>query len=420
MATPLRLAVQHKSILLTADARMCNEDHHALNNVYQVLRQRFLDVKVRGIPQHYDTCYTVQFITEYNMPYKTISEVHLINQRLIKNIRMSTIEEQKQVGENATMFSIMLVIEVTFGYHQTSQLSKCSHELLSTPHNWLLGYEKGAQEFQTLVYPKTIESLPVDDQIVLQQLIHMVYHMRPGLPLMYMQLTNLNIHPAKDSMDSSQVLTLLKPNAKKAAYALSFFNVDYVDSDFLDYLTQLLGSRISSIVVAPHMFELQLPTDDKLFELESSEDEGHDADTEDETDDEGHSSNSKDQSQNMDCSSVNENSSSANNTTTNGTTELRKKRIKCATYSSRIPSIRLTLRVQSSNALITQMYGIPDDSVTKALVNKASPTSSTALRNLNVGNMWRHLGQKRKGVTLNNETDIETDTEDAHNVKRKL
>lgn len=376
---------------LIVDPRISDEDHVVMQNVLSVLKNRFITMSVYNTPQFDDDGYRIQFIgVQSAVPYKALSEIHLLSPRLIKNVRISAIE-QRTAHQHQPCAKILL--EVMFGYHKTSQLVLRSETMMSDncSTNWLLGYKSGAREHAPIQMPDDFQHLPIDDQVRLQQIVFLVHHMRDGLPMIYMQLDKFSYEPyggaSAPSSSSSN-----PPKMDVREYNLSFFNLDYVDSDFINYLTVLLGTHISKVIVAPYMFELKLPSTG-FVELE---DDGNDGDTEDEEEQTGEEGVDKHAR------------ASAKKPTTNHH------------IGPQIATVRLMFRVQGSTSRIQQTYGLPDESATLSLVRKAAPTSAVAIANLDVSRMWAHLGKRGVGIALHTETDVETDGESDHRNKRKV
>lgn len=293
-------------------------------------------------------------------------------------------------------------------------------QFASSPHNPLLGYARGAKKSQAIGVPDAFETLPVDDKLLLSRLVYVVHHMHDDMPMVY---TEFDERPAKQNTfqpplpslssvtstssstslssssggsSSSANITTIAPNTSvctldSIVYRLRFNNLDYVDSDFIDYLTTLMGVRITRLTVAPHMMELSLPQSATSLSQDGGDDEGNDGDTEDEQDEE-------DQQQQD---------------------STRSKPTRKQLQPLRIPSVRLTIYVQPVNTPIKQMYGLPDESATKSMVEQTCAPTAATLRNLNVLAMWSRLTPKRKHVAMHEETDLETDTEGGvHRAKR--
>lgn len=380
---------------LIVDPRISDEDHVVMQNVLSVLKNRFITMSVYNTPQFDDDGYRVQFIgVQSAVPYKALSEIHLLSPRLIKNVRISAIEQCDTQSQPCAK----ILLEVMFGYHKTSQLTLRSESMLSdnSSTNWLLGYKYGAREHVSIQMPDDFQHLPIDDQVRLQQIVFLVHHMRDGLPMIYMQLDKFSYEPYRDaSLAASSSSSSNLPKMDVREYNLSFFNLDHVDSDFINYLTVLLGTHISKVIVAPYMFELKLPSTG-FVELEGDGDDGNDGDTEDEEDEK-----EKDEVDKHTRASV--------------------KKRKTSNHSApQIATVRLMFRVQGSTSRIQQTYGLPDESATLSLVRKAAPTSAVAIGNLDVSRMWAHLGKRGVGIALHTETDVETDGECDHRSKRKV
>jgi hypothetical protein len=421
-----RTRIQPPPEKLTNDIRMSDEDHLTLANVLAVLRGRLATVKISGSPCHFDMYYTVLFTgVSGSIAYKMLSEIHAVNQRLVNNVRLRAVTSHKNLENEPYPPQAELTLEVTFNYHAKTQLPTSSNRLPPSRHNLLLGYSLGAKEHNDLTMPEAFNQIPTDDRILLEKLVHIVHHMRDDLPLILMEFAEREIRDrqlvqhssvySKDSTAESRSNSSTSPmqvsESQEASaaisvvdteYRLSFRNLDYIDSDFLDYFTQMVGSRITRLTVAPHMIVLPLASIDLS---QSQEDDGHDGDTEEEdeacelTDASG-------------CSRLSSTMSSSSNTKRSSGASKRTLAPPC------IPAVRLTIYVQHVNAPIRQMYGVPDGSVTKSLVHRSAPTSLVTMRNLNVTAMWSQLAHKRKGMAPHTETDVETDTEGMHCAKR--
>lgn len=434
MSSFFRTSVRPVMQRLSNDERMSEEDHLTLSNLLVVLRTRLPTVFLSGAPQHHEMHYVALFEgLPGSVPYKLLIELHAVNQRLVSNVRM----RPKNIGvvpptNNATVDdpdalpTARIVLEITLRYHNKTQLSEHSEQLTSSPHNLLAGYAHGARQLQPIDTPDAFQALPVDDRQLLQQLLYVVHHMHDNMPMID---TSFDERPVKmrapptvigaynpsgppegNSVPHSNTEATTAPttiartgsscNVALTEYRVSFSNLDYVDSDFLSYLTMFMGARITRLTVAPHMMVLKLPES----AIALSDEEGNDADTEDECDELAESDNTLPAVE----------STLVQHTSNKRTAPKRKLQPLC------IPSVRLTVYVQHVIAPITQMYGLPDNSATKHLVQQARMSENpTSMHNLNVLAMWSRLTPKRKHTSIHEETDLETDSEDgAHRAKR--
>lgn len=433
MSTLFRTSIRPMAQRLCNDPRMSKtgEDDNALETVFATLRTQIPTATLHGV-YHYDTHYMALFGgLPGSVSYKLLMLVQNSNPRLVSNIRMrakSTTPTPSLPTSNlptnpaaygAAMIAAApaaptpspvarITLEVTFLYHNKTQLPECGTQFASSPHDPLLGYARGAQKRQTIGVPDSFETLPVDDRLLLSNLVYIVHHMHDDLPMVY---TEFEERPAKHSMSPPSSLsssappgtdmqsgsphttsptTVIASNTSVCTltpitYRLRFNNLDYVDSDFIDYLTTLVGARITRLTVAPHMMELALP--------KSEDDDGNDGDTEaDEQDDDGDND--------------------------DGGVRATKSTTHKPLQPLCIPSVRLTIYVQPVNTPIRQMYGLPDESATKDMVKQTHAPTAATLRNLNVFAMWSRLTPKRKHVAMHDETDVETDNECAHRAKR--
>lgn len=416
MSALFRTSVRPSMQRLCNDPRMSQtgEDDNALETVFTTLRTQIPSATLYGV-YHHDTHYVARFDgLPGSASYKLLMLLQNTNPRLVNNIRIRaksvappapppTNTSTNPAAYGATLAPTppstptppvaKLSLEVKFLYHNKTQLPETGMQFASSPHDPLLGYARGAQRHQKIGIPDSFESLPVDDRVLLSQLVYIVHHMHDDMPIIY---TEFDERPTKHTLSSSaqsgtdpqsNTQSTIAPNSSvctlsSVAYRLRFNNLDYVDTDFIDYLTTLVGARITRLTVAPHMMELPLP---KSCSVLADDDDGNDGDTEDEQDDD------------------------------NDAQQLGHKTLQPLC----IPSVRLTIYVQPVNSPITQIYGLPDESATKDMVKQTHAPTAATLRNLNVLAMWSRLTPKRKHVAMHNETDVETDNECAHRAKRK-